>query len=284
MVTLRTGSYAARCSIWEKGRRTAVASALSGEVEVLGFGLTTIDFLKVDCEGCEWDVFAPRIWERVRRRIRHVATELHLWALPDKAAEGLESDVRALGARKEGHGRSAMSFGKAPRKAPLGMFANKHQPRDTVATLMNHREAWARPSRSSRSPEEVPGSFAAAGTPERRPEPGAPPARAVREELKRRLAEMKVLLEAAERAEQQNQPRGPKARRPHSAPRPLRREERPHRPAARACRGVVPNSRNAALHCPCCQAWVLGREMDQFIVEDFHDNRKLYHFLKNNDR
>ena len=36
MVTLRTGSYAARCSIWEKGRRTAVASALSGEVEVLG--------------------------------------------------------------------------------------------------------------------------------------------------------------------------------------------------------------------------------------------------------
>lgn len=176
-----------------------------------------------------------------------------------------------------------MSFGKAPRKAPLGMFVNKHQPRDSVATLMNHREAGVRPARSSWSPEDAPG-FAVGGTSERRPEPGAPPARAVREELQRRLAEMKDLLEAAERAEHRSQPRGPKAKRPHSAPRPLRREERPHRPAARACRGVVPGSRNPALHCPCCQAWVLGREMDQFIVDDFHDNRKLYQFLKNNDR
>ncbi|CAE7561817.1 sdnD [Symbiodinium sp. CCMP2592] len=78
--------------------RSDVETVTLAEVMAL-FGLTTIDFLKVDCEGCEWDVFAPRIWERVRRRIRHVATELHLWALPDKAAEGLESDVRALGAR-----------------------------------------------------------------------------------------------------------------------------------------------------------------------------------------
>eukprot|EP00933_Yihiella_yeosuensis_P032537 TRINITY_DN26131_c0_g1_i1.p1 TRINITY_DN26131_c0_g1~~TRINITY_DN26131_c0_g1_i1.p1 ORF type:complete len:369 (+),score=59.13 TRINITY_DN26131_c0_g1_i1:117-1223(+) len=56
--------------------------------------LGDIHFLKVDCEGCEWSVFAPHVWDRVRHRVRNVATELHDWALPKDAAEGLREAVR----------------------------------------------------------------------------------------------------------------------------------------------------------------------------------------------
>mmetsp|Transcript_606 Transcript_606/g.2002 ORF Transcript_606/g.2002 Transcript_606/m.2002 type:complete len:251 (+) Transcript_606:472-1224(+) len=57
-------------------------------------GLSDLHFLKVDCEGCEWEVFAPTPWGRLRHRVRHVATELHSWALPSGAEPGLEAAVR----------------------------------------------------------------------------------------------------------------------------------------------------------------------------------------------
>ncbi|CAE8619893.1 unnamed protein product [Polarella glacialis] len=61
---------------------------------IAAFGLGDIHFLKVDCEGCEWDIFAPHTWARLQHRIRNVATELHSWALPASAPEGLEEAVR----------------------------------------------------------------------------------------------------------------------------------------------------------------------------------------------
>lgn len=70
------------------------------EVEVLTFaeliaalGLGDIHMLKVDCEGCEWDVFAPLPWSRIRHRVKHVAAELHRWALPDEPEPGLVAAV-----------------------------------------------------------------------------------------------------------------------------------------------------------------------------------------------
>mmetsp|Transcript_55362 Transcript_55362/g.160433 ORF Transcript_55362/g.160433 Transcript_55362/m.160433 type:complete len:249 (+) Transcript_55362:280-1026(+) len=45
-------------------------------------GLGMLHLLKVDCEGCEWDVFDPLTWSRLKHRIANVATELHPFALP----------------------------------------------------------------------------------------------------------------------------------------------------------------------------------------------------------
>lgn len=59
-------------------------------------GLPELHLLKVDCEGCEWGVFAPLAWARLRHRVRHVAAELHRWALRADEDEGqvLEAAVR----------------------------------------------------------------------------------------------------------------------------------------------------------------------------------------------
>mmetsp|Transcript_106191 Transcript_106191/g.310415 ORF Transcript_106191/g.310415 Transcript_106191/m.310415 type:complete len:250 (-) Transcript_106191:84-833(-) len=78
------------------------------EVEVLTLAevlaalrLGDVHLLKVDCEGCEWEVFAPTPWGRLRHRVRHVATELHRWALPAGAEPGLEAAVeRAVCAQR----------------------------------------------------------------------------------------------------------------------------------------------------------------------------------------
>eukprot|EP00927_Polykrikos_kofoidii_P069851 TRINITY_DN65515_c0_g1_i1.p1 TRINITY_DN65515_c0_g1~~TRINITY_DN65515_c0_g1_i1.p1 ORF type:complete len:407 (-),score=72.01 TRINITY_DN65515_c0_g1_i1:35-1255(-) len=40
-----------------------------------------VHLLKVDCEGCEWGVFAPSSWPRISHRVRYVTAELHRWAL-----------------------------------------------------------------------------------------------------------------------------------------------------------------------------------------------------------
>lgn len=47
----------------------------------LGLG-QHIHLLKVDCEGCEWGIFAPHLWQRLAHRVRNVRSELHHWALP----------------------------------------------------------------------------------------------------------------------------------------------------------------------------------------------------------
>mmetsp|Transcript_79084 Transcript_79084/g.229688 ORF Transcript_79084/g.229688 Transcript_79084/m.229688 type:complete len:369 (+) Transcript_79084:62-1168(+) len=50
-------------------------------------GLGIVHFLKVDCEGCEWELFDPVTWSRLRHRISNVATELHPFALPGTRPE-----------------------------------------------------------------------------------------------------------------------------------------------------------------------------------------------------
>lgn len=80
-------------------RFSAPVVSLAEVVWALGFN--RIDFLKVDCEGCEWEIFAPHAWERLRHRIRYVATELHQWALPTDAERGLEASVRGFVCRHE---------------------------------------------------------------------------------------------------------------------------------------------------------------------------------------
>lgn len=65
---------------------------------IASVGLGEVHMLKVDCEGCEWGVFAPLSWGRLRHRVRHVAAELHAWALPEAGAAGeeAEEESRAL--------------------------------------------------------------------------------------------------------------------------------------------------------------------------------------------
>lgn len=61
--------------------------------EVLAaLGLDDVYLLKVDCEGCEWSLFASPQWGRLRHRVRHVTVELHSWALEDEA--GLEAEIK----------------------------------------------------------------------------------------------------------------------------------------------------------------------------------------------
>mmetsp|Transcript_73495 Transcript_73495/g.237807 ORF Transcript_73495/g.237807 Transcript_73495/m.237807 type:complete len:407 (-) Transcript_73495:486-1706(-) len=69
--------------------------------ELLGaVGMSEVHFLKVDCEGCEWGVFAPLPWGRLKHRVRHVATELHDWALPNytegKSVDELDEETQEL--------------------------------------------------------------------------------------------------------------------------------------------------------------------------------------------
>eukprot|EP00928_Gymnodinium_smaydae_P015576 TRINITY_DN15769_c0_g1_i1.p1 TRINITY_DN15769_c0_g1~~TRINITY_DN15769_c0_g1_i1.p1 ORF type:complete len:429 (-),score=67.52 TRINITY_DN15769_c0_g1_i1:38-1252(-) len=64
---------------------------LLGSLDLRG----VLHYLKVDCEGCEWDIFAPPSWPRLRHRARHIAVELHRWALDDSgASRQLEASVR----------------------------------------------------------------------------------------------------------------------------------------------------------------------------------------------
>lgn len=53
-----------------------------------------LHFLKVDCEGCEWAVFAPPSWPRLQHLVRHAAAELHRWALEGPMASTAEAAVR----------------------------------------------------------------------------------------------------------------------------------------------------------------------------------------------
>ena len=72
----------------EDGSTPQVAFAES--VERLG----TVDLVKLDCEGAEWDIFSdPRPWENVR----NLAMEYHLWARPSLSVDDLRHHLSALG-------------------------------------------------------------------------------------------------------------------------------------------------------------------------------------------
>ena len=56
----------------------------------------TVDLLKLDCEGAEWEIFECKdVWEKVRR----ITMEYHLWANPNMDLPGLVKIVRDLGFR-----------------------------------------------------------------------------------------------------------------------------------------------------------------------------------------
>lgn len=72
----------------EDGATPQIAFAES--VERLG----TVDLLKLDCEGAEWDIFSdPRPWANVR----NLAMEYHLWARPSLSIDDLRHHLSALG-------------------------------------------------------------------------------------------------------------------------------------------------------------------------------------------
>lgn len=63
---------------------------------VAGLDLGDVHLLKVDCEGCEWTVFAVPQWFRLRHRVHHVTTELHYWAAgnsSDHLIEGIKAEL-----------------------------------------------------------------------------------------------------------------------------------------------------------------------------------------------
>jgi len=62
---------------------------------VAAFRLGVVHFLKVDCEGCEWEVFSPHSFPRLQHLVRHATAELHNWALPSQPAD-LEDEVSGM--------------------------------------------------------------------------------------------------------------------------------------------------------------------------------------------
>lgn len=65
-------------------------------------GLSDVHLLKVDCEGCEWQLLSPPVWPRLRHRVTHVTAELHLWALESTSeARATEASVRDAVCRHE---------------------------------------------------------------------------------------------------------------------------------------------------------------------------------------
>lgn len=72
----------------EDGLTTQVAFA--DAVSRLG----TVDLVKLDCEGAEWDIFSDsRPWANVR----NLAMEYHLWARPSLSVEDLRHQLSGLG-------------------------------------------------------------------------------------------------------------------------------------------------------------------------------------------
>jgi FkbM family methyltransferase len=84
----------------------------SGEIAQVSFAEVvsraggTIDFLKLDCEGAEWQLFADRAsW----KHIKHLGMEYHLW--PNHSCDEVRQVVRDLGFSITRQTRSAERFG-----------------------------------------------------------------------------------------------------------------------------------------------------------------------------
>jgi FkbM family methyltransferase len=82
-------SVATKTVMSDTGRIRAVS--LRTAMERIG---GTADFVKLDCEGAEWDLLSdPGPW----RRVRNLSLEYHLDGMPDHTPEKAESLVTALG-------------------------------------------------------------------------------------------------------------------------------------------------------------------------------------------
>lgn len=56
--------------------------------------LGSVDLLKLDCEGAEWEIFEDReTWKQVR----HLTMEYHLWAKPGSTVQTLKQALSCLG-------------------------------------------------------------------------------------------------------------------------------------------------------------------------------------------
>jgi FkbM family methyltransferase len=87
----RQGSLFAKTVASRNGhiKQTAVATA----IDRMG---GSVDLLKLDCEGAEWELFNDRtIWQSIGR----LTMEYHLWASPGLEVAGLMKILRGLGFR-----------------------------------------------------------------------------------------------------------------------------------------------------------------------------------------
>jgi FkbM family methyltransferase len=85
------GSLFARAEASEKGniKRTSITDAITK----LG---GTVDLLKLDCEGGEWDLFAkPDIWKQINR----LTMEYHQWAKPEIDVAEMIKIIKSFGFR-----------------------------------------------------------------------------------------------------------------------------------------------------------------------------------------
>jgi|HubBroStandDraft_5_1064220.scaffolds.fasta_scaffold66070_2 FkbM family methyltransferase len=95
------GASSGRISLHRKGNSLHSVSCASpnGGTEQVAFTeavarLGTVDLLKLDCEGAEWDIFSnPRPWANVRQ----VTMEYHLWAKPALSVDDVRRQLTKLG-------------------------------------------------------------------------------------------------------------------------------------------------------------------------------------------
>lgn len=92
-VDLKTDSGSLFSTIVASGTGKIKQTGLAHAVDRLG---GSVDLLKLDCEGSEWELFEDKeVWKRIQR----VTMEYHLWAKPGMDVPELVSQIRNHGFR-----------------------------------------------------------------------------------------------------------------------------------------------------------------------------------------
>ena len=93
------GAHAGQISLHSNSGSLHSTTSPGGDIVQRSFGeivrrLGRLDFLKLDCEGAEWDIFSePAPWQHVQR----LAMEYHLWARPNATTQDVVAAIRSLG-------------------------------------------------------------------------------------------------------------------------------------------------------------------------------------------